>query len=285
MMTSGGRHVALLEALPNDVAALCWIVQGLAIHEYMARAYGVTVPDERKGESHIRTVERLLDRLLDLDPQPLAVSRAPERRVVGVCHHFMLLLVAMLRAKGVAARGRYGFGSYFNPPYFEDHVVCEYWSAAAARWILVDPQLDAVWNKELKIDFDPLDVPRERFVVAGDAWMQCRTGKADPSKYGIFVGDLRGLWFIAGAVLRDVAALNRMEMLPWDVWGAMPRPNQELRDDELAFFARLAALTREPDEALEELRTLYDGDERVRVPASVFNAVLDRTEVLERAAI
>ena len=137
----------------------------------------------------------------------------------------------------------------------------------------------------MKIDFDPLDVPRERFVVAGDAWMQCRTGKADPSKYGIFVGDLRGLWFIAGAVLRDVAALNRMEMLPWDVWGAMPRPNQELRDDELAFFARLAALTREPDEALEELSTLYDGDERVRVPASVFNAVLDRTEVLEPAAI
>ena len=74
-------------------------------------------------------------------------------------------------------------------------------------------------------------------------------------------------------------------MLPWDVWGAMPRPNQTLLDDELGFFDRLAALTREPDEAFEQLHILYDGDERVRVPATVFNAVLDRTEALEPAAI
>jgi hypothetical protein len=284
-MTSGGKHAALLEALPNDVAALCRIVQGLAIHEYMARAYGVTLSEERKSESHIRPVERMLDRLLELDSRPLTVTRPPERRLVGVCHHFMLLLVAMLRAKGIPARGRYGFGSYFNPPYFEDHLVCEYWSRAAARWILVDPQLDAVWRRELKLDFDPLDVPRDRFVVAGDAWTQCRTGEADPAKYGIFVGNLRGLWFIAGEVLRDVAALNRMEMLPWDVWGAMPRPNETLRDDQLAFFDRLAALTREPDKAFEQLRALYAGAERVGVPATVFNAARDRAEALEPAAI
>ena len=36
------------------------------------------------------------------------------------------------------------------------------------------------------------------------------------AKYGIF--DLRGLWFVAGNVMRDFAALNNMEMLPWDVW-------------------------------------------------------------------
>jgi hypothetical protein len=279
-MTSAGRHGRLFDALPNDVSELARIVPGLAIHQYMASAYGIAIPDERQSESHIRPVERILDRLLALDATPLAVARPPERRLVGVCHHFALLLVGMLRARGVPARYRCGFGAYFNPPYFEEHVVGEYWNGAAARWIRVDAQLDHVWRRELTIDFDPLDVPHDRFIIAGDAWAQCRAGQADPSKFGIFVGDLRGLWYIAGELVRDVAALNKMEMLPWDTWGAMPRPHDDLRDDQLAFFDRLAALTREPDASFEELRGLYEGDDRLCVPATVFNAVLNRQEEL-----
>jgi hypothetical protein len=36
-------------------------------------------------------------------------------------------------------------------------------------------------------------------------------------------GDLRGLWFIAGNVVREVAALDKMEMLPWDQMGRSVR--------------------------------------------------------------
>ena len=71
--------------------------------------------------------------------------------------------------------------------------------------------------------------------------------KTDPAKFGIGFVNLRGLWYIAGNLVRDVAALNKMEMLPWDVWGAQSRPDEELNDDQLAFFDRIAALTREPD--------------------------------------
>jgi transglutaminase-like putative cysteine protease len=114
-MTSTGRHAAAFAGLPRDVAALARVVQGLAIHEYVASEfYGVEIPDERRSESHIRPVEEMLERLLALDARPLTVPRPPDKRLVGVCHHFMLLLVAMLRAGGVAARGRRGFGSYFK---------------------------------------------------------------------------------------------------------------------------------------------------------------------------
>ena len=279
-MTSGGEYAAILAELPNDIDALVRIVQGLALHEYMASAYGVTIPEQRRSESHIRRVDRMLDRLLAEDARPLTVARSPQKRLVGVCHHFMLFLVAMLRAKGVPARGRRGFASYFNPGHFEDHVVCEYWNAAEARWIRLEPQSDEVWRKMLKIDFDVLDVPRNRFLIAGDAWGQCRAGQADPSKFGIFKGDLRGLWFIAGNLMHDVAALNKMEMLQWDVWGAMPRPDEPLQHDQLAFFDRLAALTRAPDSSFAELRRLYEGDDRLRVPATVFNAVLNRPQAI-----
>ncbi|HZS61750.1 MAG TPA: transglutaminase-like domain-containing protein, partial [Gemmatimonadaceae bacterium] len=92
------------------------IVQGLVIHQYMASAYGVTVSEARSAESHIRHVDEMLDRIFAIDPSPLTVARPPEKRLVGVCHHFSLLFVAMLRAHGIPARYRQGFGTYFNPP-------------------------------------------------------------------------------------------------------------------------------------------------------------------------
>lgn len=278
-MTFGGEYVAMLDKLPNDVGELTRIIQGLVIHEYAAEYYGVKILDERRSESHIRSVERMLDRLLAIDSQPITTKRPPEKRLVGVCHHFALFLVTMLRNKGIPARYRCGVGSYFNPPFFEDHVVCEYWNAAESRWRLADPQFDDVWRRESKIDHDILDVPRDRFLIAGDAWTLCRRGDADPSKFGIFMGNLRGLWFIAGEIVRDVAALNKMEMLPWDVWGAMPRQDEQLNPQQLAFFDRVATLTQTPDSSFEELCTLYE-DDRLRVPATVFNAVLQRNEVV-----
>jgi hypothetical protein len=280
-MTSGGKHAARFDELPNDVGELTRIIQGLGLYEYVASDfYGFTIPDKRKSETHIRPIGRMLDHLFALDDQPLSIPRPVDKRLIGICHHFALLLVAMLRAKSIPARYRCGFGSYFNRPFFEEHVVCEYWNAAEARWVLVDPQFDEVWRAKLKIDHDILDLPRDRFLIAGDAWVQCRAGEADSSKFGIFKGDLRGLWFIAGEIVRDVAALNKMEMLPWDVWGAIPHPNELLNDDRLAFFDRLAALTLSPDASFAQLRTLYEGDDRLRVPATVFNAVLNCPEAL-----
>ena len=59
-------------------------------------------------------------------------------------------------------------------------------------------------------------MPRDHFLVAGDAWRLCRAGKADPAAFGVL--DMHGLWFVASNVIRDVAALNNREMLPWDCW-------------------------------------------------------------------
>ena len=279
-MTAVDRHAPTVDPLPSDVVALVRILQGVAIHEYMAPVYGLTIPEERKAESHIRRADEMLDRILALDARPLSMARPPGKRLVGVCQHFSSLLAALLRARGIPARARYGFGSYFNPGFYEEHTVCEYWNRVEDRWVLVDPQFDDVWRKKLKIEHNVLDLPRDRFLVAGDAWTQYRSGRIDPAKVGIFVGDLRGVWFIAGELVRDVAALNKTEMLPWDQWGAMPRPAESLGDDQPAFYDRLAELTRSPDASFEELRELYQTDDRLRVPAIVFNALRQRTETV-----
>ncbi|HTN90808.1 MAG TPA: transglutaminase-like domain-containing protein [Sorangium sp.] len=278
-MTSGGAHAPrLFDELPSDVASLVRVVQGLLLHQHWAGAYGVELSDERRGESHLRPTDRMLDRVLALSDRPLSVARPLDARLVGTCRNITVLLVALLRAKGVPARARCGFGGYFTPGEFVDHWVCEHWDAGASRWVLVDAQIDDVQGAAVKPDFDVLDVPRDRFLVAGDAWAKCRAGEADPSRFGFL--DMRGLWFISGNVVRDLAALNRMEMLPWDDWGAIVGPDEPLRDDQLALFDRLAAVTRSPDASFAELRSLYEGDERLRVPQTVFNVVLNRQDTL-----
>jgi hypothetical protein len=277
-MTDPTRRRAALESLPQGLAELLRIVQGLVIYDVVAKDfYGFTVPPSRLNELHIRRLRRLLDVIFGLDSRSLDVSRPADTRVVGRCHHFVLLLVGMLRAKGIPARARCGFGGYFNPGFFEDHWVCEYWTASEGRWKLADPQFDEVWRRKLKIDHDVLDVPRDRFLVAGDAWSRCRASQADPSRFGIEFEKLRGLWFVAGNLVRDLASLNKVEMLPWDFWGAMPRPNETLAEPSLEFFDRIADRTRTPDDDPAALRALYE-DDRLRVPDEVFNALLNREE-------
>lgn len=258
--------------LPADVGALAGIVQGLLIHQHIGPTYGVSFDQAGHAQAHVRSVDAMLESIKARDGRPLSASRAPAERQVGVCRHFSLLHASMLRAKGIKARARCGFGAYFEPGKFLDHWVTEYWNEREHRWVLVDAQLDDHQRKLFGTHFDPLDVPRDQFLVAGDAWELARSGKADASLFGIL--DMGGLWFIAGNLVRDLAALNDRVMLPWDVWGAMPRDDSGL---DLALFDRLAELTREPDRHFGELRTLYR-DKRFAVPDTVFNAILNRPQ-------
>jgi hypothetical protein len=278
-MTAKGARFAELGALPTDLGQLCDAIEGVLIHsDLTAWLYDVKLPEVRLNEKHIRPLAQTLNQIRELVPKPLTVRREPKDRAAGVCRHFSQLLCTALRNQGIPARARVGFGSYFNPGKFEDHWVGEYWNAAERRWILVDAQLDAVQRKAFKVDFDPRDVPRNRFIIAGDAWQQCRSGRADPAAFGLSPINLKGLWFIAGNILRDLAALNRMELLPWDVWGMMPRTDADLTPEQLALLDKLAALTVAGDEAFPKLRRLYESDERLRAPNTVFNALRNAPE-------
>jgi hypothetical protein len=267
-MSDPGRHAALFAELSRDPGALAKTVQGLLIHQHIAPAYGVTLSSDQQAQSHVREVEKILDDILARDGRPLSAERATHERQVGVCRHFTLLHVAMLRTQGIPARARCGFGAYFEKGKYLDHWVTEYWNERQECWLLFDAQIDDRQRELFRIKFDTADVPRDQFLVAGDAWSLCRSEKADPTAFGIL--DMHGLWFISGNLARDVAALNNREMLPWDIWGAMRQQDSEL---DLAFFDRLAAISREPDAHVGELGAIYS-DERVSVPRTVFNAVL-----------
>jgi hypothetical protein len=256
---------AEISDLPRDIDALVNIVQGLILHAHWRERYGVPIDHGREGELQFRRVDDTLARALALAASPLTEARPPAQRVLGVCRHFTVVLAAFLRAQGRPARARCGFADYFDPQRLSDHWVCEIWDEMAGAWRLVDAQLDMVQRTALELDFDPLDVPRNRFVIAGDAWQRCRAGELDPQRCGIF--DLHGLWFVAANVVRDLAAFEKCEMLPWDVWGAMFPPDATPSAETLMLLDQAAQATLDPDGVAA--RAFYASHDAFRVPSRV----------------
>jgi len=256
-------HAARVAALPRALPELCTVVQGLIVHPFLAQLYGLDPTALRQDDLQVRRAADMVDRILAYDPSPLDEPRPPARRFVGNCRHFSVLLCAFLRAHGVPARARCGFGAYFEPGRFVDHWVCETRDEVTGTWRLVDAQLDARQRDLFHIQFDPLDVPRDGFLVAGDAWQCCRRGQADAQRFGIL--DMWGLWFVRGNVMRDLAARAKRELLPWDGWGPMG-PSDPTDPDELALLDRAAALTLAGDERHADVLRFYAAEPRLRVP-------------------
>lgn len=254
-MTDPGAHVDLLTGLPTDIAGLCQVVQGLLIHVFWAERYGRKLSEAEQATLNVRPAADKLALMRQTNPAALTTPRSLEQRQVGNCRDFSVLLCTFLRHQGTPARARCGFGTYFLPDHYEDHWVGEYWDAARQRWVMVDAQMDSFQQQALSLDFDPLDVPPERFIVAGCAYQMCRQGQADPDKFGIF--DMHGLDFIQGNVVRDFLSLNKIEILPWD-WGWGLLIEDKFRDR--AVFDELSALLVAGDSSFERLRRMFDAD-------------------------
>jgi hypothetical protein len=153
------------------------------------------------------------------------------------------MLCSFLRSKGIPSRVRCGFAAYFSNPW-EDHWVCEYWDEQAQRWRLSDPQIDGLLKERCQIEFDPTDVPREAFVTAGQAWLDCRSARTDPEQFG--QGKITGRWFIKVNVLRDHYVLNARENSAWDGWRAAPLAKRVIGEHEVALLDDLAAHPEQP---------------------------------------
>ena len=114
-----GLAPEVLEGIGNDPVQVCMPVHLLVVQPDAARDLGLG--EARLGESSIRPAARILGALLALNPAPVWAGRPPGQRVVGTCRHFALLSCAFLRYRGIAARVRCGFATYFQAGQGLDH--------------------------------------------------------------------------------------------------------------------------------------------------------------------
>jgi transglutaminase superfamily protein len=260
-ITDPGDRAELFEKIPDDAAELVALLQGVAMHRDGALwRFGVMLSDERYAQGETRKVRDILAVLGSFDERP------PEERFGATCRDFCVLLCAMLRHRGIPARMRGGYGNYNwifgGPRLFDDHWVVEYWTTEHG-WRLADAQVGGSAMADYRIDFDPVDVPRERFVLAGRAWLDGRAGRVDPEDFIVSGLRQRGLPVIAQIVVRDLAALLGIEGFPWDSWGIIAVPFADLGPAELALLDSAAEISAEGG-PLEDARRLYDSHAELR---------------------
>ncbi len=204
----------VLETVSDDPVGICWSAHGLVIQP--SEAQSLNLPEDRFATNQLRSATDLVRALLALDPKSLAVSRPPEDRVIGTCRHFAVLSCALLRYRGIRARVRCGFATYFQPGQGVDHWITEYWDQDHDQWTRIDTEI--LGGTVLP---HPERLTADEFLTGGEAWQAFRRGQIDASKFGVYGTENWGPAEIRGNAVKDLAALNKVEMLPWDEWGRM----------------------------------------------------------------
>lgn len=253
-----GIDAVMLELINGHPVEICFPVHSLVIQP--GDATSRMLPAERFAENQIRPAADLVRTALALDPAPLGVPREPKKRVIGTCRHFAVLSCALLRYRGIPSRVRCGFATYFQPGQTLDHWITEYWDGEQCRWIRIDSEV--LGQSVLP---HPEDVRPDEFLSGGEAWIMFRRGEIDASQFGVCGSENWGPAEIRGNAVKDLAALNKVEMLPWDEWGRMTEAyNGETGVEYDDLLDSLAAACAADDH--EAMSALYARDE-FRVPA------------------
>ena len=209
------EQLEMVRALPAEPEMLCAAARDLLISPDLAMAAGMTA--DRQAERNIRPARSIIDLALGMQGG-LSGHRSAEKRVVGTCRHFAVVASAFLIGRGIPARSRCGFATYFVPGRAVDHWITEHWSAEGNRWVRIDAEIAGLG---LGLVDHPEDLRPGEFLTGGEAWVRFRAGEIDPDTFGVHGTENWGWAEIAGNLLRDLAALGKQEMLPWDVWGPM----------------------------------------------------------------
>lgn len=202
------------DLLPGTLSVIetCALVPGLIVEPDDAASAGVAA--SRMEERNLRPAQDILSQLLALRDEPLHCQREPACRVVGTCRHFAIVACALLRHQGLASRVRCGFATYFQPERAVDHWIVEHHDRQ--RWVRIDPEILGGTVIDRAHDLAAPD-----FLSGAEAWAAHRTGAVAAETFGVYGTENWGVGEIRGNLVRDLAALNKIEVLPWDDWGKM----------------------------------------------------------------
>jgi hypothetical protein len=257
---------------PDNIEKIVKIVQGLVIHRDHVKNYGIKISKKRFEEVDIKTVSEMIDYILKLDKNPLTVLRKPNKRIIGICKHFAMFLCSILRYKGIPARTRCGFATYFQKGFFDDHWICEYWNKNEKRWIYVDCQVDEKQKKEFGLEksfVNLFDLKKGEFIDSGSLWIMYRKKEINPKTCGFSTFNEKGEWYIRGNLLRDFFSLNKIQYLYYEEDFLMKESYPPcVRDIKL--LDEIGKLTSNADKNFAKIRRLY-GNRKDLIPKLLVN--------------
>src|SRR3990167_1072657 len=210
-----GKYRHFLSEFPDSFYDLRISVNQLFLHYADEYLLPKNFLKERYAEMNLRYLDLIIEKLILLKNDCLIAPRKSNECIMGICRDSALLFCAILRERGISARLRSGYVTYFIPGLFLDGLITEYFNVERNRWCRVDTRTSQtqINHYHLQIDFDLSDLPDNKFVSAAAAWKLCRSGKNNPARFRS--RQYRGLQVMRNRLIQDLALLNKEETLVW----------------------------------------------------------------------
>ncbi|MBI4454126.1 hypothetical protein HY636_05780 [Candidatus Woesearchaeota archaeon] len=274
----GPYQYLLKKNLPNDVRKIGELVRKQIIHRTTLEAGNVgtnadkkfgdmtKVPWYRQPEDDIFvTASAIVAELYRRDERGFVNNRSEKDKLVLTCRFVAILMASILKSKGIHCRVRAGHAPYFNMGSLgkvsADHWINQYWNSKEKRWITID--VDGSWS--LNDDFDPYNIPDEKFDYPADAWLNIRIKKEDQNRFWNAKPE-RGLIVVLWSLFYDFHCLMNSEITYIHVPEiATYEKFGKLSEKELKEIDDLARLMRNPDENFDKLQQLWNTSKKFRL--------------------
>ena len=289
LYTELGLYKDFAKGLPDEIEELCLLQRNQIIHPF-----DLSDKDTRKDKNSFYgdmmrvssttlcyendlfpTAQSMFAELLRRDKN-YTIKRRIENKIHVCCREQAILLTATLKAKGYSARVRSGFAKYVTGSSVQagDHWISEYYDENKSRWILVDADMyfDQDTLDEYHVDFDLLDIPRDKFIFGAEAYLGIRNNKykteeiyyaSDPVTLGL-KASIRGLFYDFHSLMNDEIIFLHLPKYIQD-------KNFELSDEEYAELDELATLMLDCDANFEKLLYIWENNLKFRIMSGALN--------------
>lgn len=277
--TNPGLYKAnLKKELPNDIRKIGNLVRKNIIHRTTLSAGNVgtnadkkfgdmtKVPWYRQPEDDVlTTASAMLTELYQRDKKGLTANRKEKDKLVVTCRFVAILMASILKSKGIPCRVRSG-----NAPYFDmgrlgkvsvDHWINQYWNHKERRWVTID--VDGSWS--LNENFDPYDMPEDRFDFPANAWLNIQNGKDNPDRFWNAKPE-RGRIVVLWSLFYDFHCLMNNEIIyAHHPEQALYKNFKRLSQSELREIDNLARLMQNPNRNFNKLQAIWNKNMRFRL--------------------
>lgn len=248
-----GDLAVLYDELPRDWKELCEVIGCQLIHPNRVKKIRHALISHTKNEdTAYSSVKDMLEQLLVRNANGLIRERAPHERLIVSCRYHAILLISVLRHRGIPARCRVGFARYLGEAHrkYVDHWVAEVWLEQEQRWILIDPDLQIV------------DIPADEFFTSGDAWLIVRDGEMNANLFGS--KKWWGAYYIRNSVCHDLSSVLGNVLHYWDFPPICQKEMNRLTEEDLQLLDEVSIYLQDPDLYSKELRFIYEDNEQLQ---------------------
>lgn len=290
LYTDLGLYADFAQKLPDDISELCLLQRNQIIHpfdlsdEEMRKDsnsfYGDMTKIPRTALCYENdlypTAQAMLSELLRRD-RNYSINRKIEDKIHVCCREQAILLASILKAKGIPARVRSGFAKYVNTSLTQagDHWITEYYDIKLEKWILVDADMhyDKATLEEYHVDFNLLDMPREKFIFGAEAYLGLREKKFKPEEIYYASSPLTiGLEASIHGLFYDFHSLMNNEIIFLHLPKYIRDKNFKLSEEEYIELDELAKLMLDPDKNFDKLNYIWENNEKFRIMSGGMNA-------------